>query len=58
MEEYRKRSVLTRKEITMEIAGQLRTGTVLGIDARGGLIVRTGQGTEVLTSGEITVREC
>ncbi len=58
MEEYRKRSVLTGKEITMEIAGQLRTGTVLGIDARGGLIVRTGQGTEVLTSGEITVREC
>lgn len=57
MEEYRKRSVLTGKEITMEASAQIRSGTVLGIDARGGLIVQTEQGIEVLTSGEITVRE-
>ena len=54
--DYRKHSCLIGREILFWKDGKSTSGSVSGIDRDGGLIVKTGQGTEVLRTGEITVR--
>lgn len=54
--EYKERSVLIGKEITYETNGETTTATVIDIDNEGGLVVDRDGKTDVLTSGEITVR--
>ncbi|MBQ6540798.1 MAG: biotin--[Oscillospiraceae bacterium] len=54
--EYRERSVITGKRIVYTAAGEERTGTVTGINDRGNLVVRDGDGGEtVVSSGEIRI---
>ena len=59
LEEYRRRMFLTGKEVTLSTDPQKRPHTVVGVDARAGLMVRTPEG-EVITlhSGEVSVRQC
>lgn len=54
--DYRAHSCLIGREILFWKDGKPTPGTASGIDEDGGLIVKTGQGTEVLRTGEITVR--
>lgn len=54
--DYRTYSCLTGREILFQKDGKAVSGTVSGIDEDGGLIVQTGERTEILRTGEITVR--
>lgn len=55
--EYRRRSTVIGRRVTVLRGGEEYSATVLGIDDRAGLIVRTDEGEEcVLSSGEISVR--
>ena len=54
--DYRAYSCLTGREILFRKDGKTAVGRVLGIDEEGGLVIQTGQRTEVLRTGEITVR--
>ena len=56
LSDYRTHSCLIGREILFWKEGKPTPGIVSGIDEDGGLIVQTGQGTEVLRMGEITVR--
>lgn len=53
--EYRKRSYLDGKTVTVEQDGKVVTALVLGIDENGGLIVKKGEKTELLTAGDVTI---
>ncbi|MDD6276748.1 MAG: biotin--[acetyl-CoA-carboxylase] ligase [Clostridia bacterium] len=56
MDEYRKMSNVIGREIVFIRNGEKTPAKAVGIDDNGGLIVDTGNGTEILTSGEITLR--
>ena len=57
VEEYRRRMFLTGKEVTLSTDPQKRPHTVVGVDDRAGLLVRTPQGEVIsLHSGEVSVR--
>ena len=55
-EEYVSRSVVLGREITFIENGVTRSGTAIEIGEKGELIVDCGSETEVLSSGEISVR--
>lgn len=52
---YRERMLLLGKEITFLQAGQEKNARVLGVDDRGGLLVETKTGTEILRTGEVSI---
>lgn len=57
LEEYRQRMFLTGTEVTLSTDPQKRPYTVLGVDHRAGLVVRSPEGEEItLHSGEVSVR--
>lgn len=56
IDEYRSKSNVIGKEITYIQNGISHTATAMDIDKNGGLIVRNGEETITLTSGEISVR--
>ncbi len=53
---YKKRSIVIGKEIRYIKNGAEYTAKALDIDQNGGLLVENPQGTELLTSGEISLR--
>ncbi len=55
-EEYRSRSIVIGREIMFTKNGAVMYGTAESINEHGGLVVRCGDETCVLDSGEITVR--
>lgn len=55
LNQYRERMLLLGKEISFMQAGQKKTGRVLGVDERGGLITETKTGTEILRTGEVSI---
>lgn len=58
LEEYRRRMFLTGKEVTLSTDPQKRPHTVVGVDDRAGLVVRTPEGEVIsLHSGEVSVRQ-
>lgn len=56
MEDYRSRSMVIGKEIDFYQGNEKQSGTVLGIDDDGGLLVDCTGKTVVLSTGEISVR--
>lgn len=56
MEDYKRHSAVIGKEITFIKNGTTTKATAIDIDEKGGLVVKTEQGTLTLSSGEITVR--
>ncbi len=57
LEEYRSKSMVIGKKIDYYINGEKNTATAVGIDAQGGLVIIKNNGsTDVLRSGEITLR--
>lgn len=57
LDEYRRRSIVTGKQVRCFRGSEEFTATAMGIDDRGGLIVKTDDGgTRTLSSGEITLR--
>lgn len=56
IDEYKTRSILIGKEITYEENGKVLNALVIDIDGEGGLVIKTEDRTETLTSGEITLR--
>ena len=56
MEDYKRHSAVIGKEITFIKNGITTKAVAIGIDEKGGLVVKTEQGTLTLSSGEITVR--
>jgi BirA family biotin operon repressor/biotin-[acetyl-CoA-carboxylase] ligase len=59
IEEYRTRSVLIGKKITVHKLADTFSATVLGVTDTGALkILKDGGETEELLSGEVSVREC
>ena len=57
LQEYRKRSVVLGRDITLIRGGEKRRARALDIGENGGLIVLTSDGEQQeLTSGEISVR--
>ncbi len=52
---YRERMLLTGKEITFMHSGQEKNARVLGVDDKGGLVVQTAQGMEILRTGEVSI---
>ncbi|MBQ9767377.1 MAG: biotin--[Lachnospiraceae bacterium] len=56
MKEYKERSILLGKEVTVLSAGGNYTAAVCDIDAEGHLIIETERGIEKLSSGEVSVR--
>ncbi|MEG1479124.1 MAG: biotin--[acetyl-CoA-carboxylase] ligase [Clostridiales bacterium] len=52
---YKKRSLVLGKEITFQKNGTTHHATVLDINEKGNLVVKTCKGTEILQSGEITL---
>lgn len=57
LEEYRRRSLLTGREITYEKGGKARTAKVIGISDDAGLIIKEKNREKVITSGEVTLKE-
>jgi len=56
LEEYRRRSLLTGREVRFTQGGEERRGLVLGIDDAARLLLRLEDGTETaLSSGEVTL---
>ena len=56
MEDYKRHSAVIGKEITFIKNGTTTKAVAVDIDEKGGLVVKTEQGTLTLSSGEITVR--
>ena len=56
MEEYRARSNVIGKRITVLRGGERFSARVLDIDDQGGLVVETQDGIETVRSGEISIR--
>ena len=57
MEEYRRRSIIIGKEITVISGSESYPARAVDIDDRGGLVVEKKDGSKVtLQSGEITIR--
>lgn len=56
MEDYRKRSMVIGKNIRVFSGETFYEAKAVGIDERAGLIIESGNGLEVLQSGEITIR--
>ncbi len=54
--EYKKRSILTGKEVSYVSGGTIYTGKVLGIDDDARLLLRVGGEKVVLNAGEVSVR--
>ncbi len=50
---YRRRCLLTGRLVRYQHGQEMRTGTVLGIDAAGSLQIATAEGTETVRSGEV-----
>ena len=56
MEDYKRHSAVIGKKITFMKNGTTTKAVAIDIDEKGGLVVKTEQGTLTLSSGEITVR--
>ena len=57
LDEYRALSLVIGRQITFERNGQVFTGKAVSVDSEAALVVlRSDGGTEILNSGEITVR--
>lgn len=56
MKEYRARSILLGKKVTVLAAEGTYAAMVRDIDAEGHLLIETNRGIEVLSSGEVSVR--
>lgn len=56
LSEYKRRSVLTGKEVTVVRSGKEETALALSIDDDCRLIIRTAEGDLPLSSGEVSVR--
>ena len=56
MKDYKRHSAVIGKEITFIKNGTTTKAVAVDIDEKGGLVVKTEQGTLTLSSGEITVR--
>ncbi len=56
IDEYKAHSLVLQKEITYTQNGETKTATAIGIDNNGGLVIKTENGVETLSTGEITVR--
>lgn len=54
--EYREHSLVIGKEITYTQNNKTETATAIDIDRNGGLIITTENGTETLSTGEISIR--
>lgn len=52
---YRERMLLQGKEITFLQSGQEKNARVLGVDDKGGLMVQTEAGMEILRTGEVSI---
>lgn len=56
IDEYKAHSLVLGKEITYTQEGVTKTATAIDIDKNGGLVIKTANGLETLSTGEITVR--
>ncbi len=56
IEKYREKSIVMGKEVTYLVKGQEKSGIVTGINNMGNLLVETTEGTEVLSSGEVSIK--
>ena len=56
MEEYRRYSLVTGKEVSYLYNGEEKRGKVIDIDDGGGLIIDEGDNIRTLTCGEISIR--
>lgn len=56
IDKYKERSMVLGNEITYIENGQAKTATAIDIDIDGGLVIKTGEETKTLCSGEISVR--
>ncbi|NVY96942.1 biotin--[acetyl-CoA-carboxylase] ligase [Lactobacillus sp. DCY120] len=55
LDEYRQRSLLLNKEVSLQLGSQMASGVVQGIDDQGGLIIKNKAGqVRTFTSGEVT----
>lgn len=52
---YRERMLLLGKDITFLQSGQEKNARVLGVDDKGGLVVQTEEGMDILRTGEVTI---
>ncbi len=52
---YRERMLLLGKDITFLQSGQEKNARVLGVDDKGGLMVQTDGGMEILRTGEVSI---
>jgi len=57
LKEYKRRSFLIGREVVYELNGKEKCGTVRDINDKGNLIVQTPEGTDILSSGEISLKE-
>ena len=58
LDDYRAHSCVIGRKIVFRRGGDSVQAKAIGIDGNGGLIVVTNRGTEILRTGEITVRIC
>ena len=56
LKEYKRRSFLIGKEVVYELNGTEKCGKVTDINDKGNLLVATSEGTDVLSSGEISLK--
>jgi len=56
LEETRRRSAVIGKDITVYRGAETFKAHAVGIDEAGGLIITTANGTQTLTSGEVSIR--
>lgn len=56
IEKYKAYSLVLNKEITYTQNGITKTATAVDIDSNGGLVIKTAEGFDTLSTGEITVR--
>ena len=56
IEKYKELSLVLGKEITYTENDEVKEATAIDIDNNGGLIIKTADGTNTLSTGEITVR--
>ena len=56
LKEYRRRSFLIGKEVFYELNGNEKNGRVTDINDKGNLVVMTPEGVDVLSSGEISLK--